>query len=151
MPKSVQKLVTDGYPRIASDLLGPLLDLLTLSREYCGGDMDKFLIVLVVAIRTTEHEDFAGLTPEQLTSGELAVFPGLGTNARSIAASTGIPKETVRRKVGDLVDAGWFVRRGHNLYFTACAYQALSPVRERLEKMAARHFEVVGALARAND
>lgn len=148
MSNTSLKLVSESYPLVANGLLRPLLDFMVLSREHCGGDADKFLIVLVVALRTTEHRDFAGYTPEQLSSGEVPVFPGLGTNARSIAASTGIPKETVRRKVADLVDAGWLFREGHNLYFTARAYRALAPVRESLERMAVRYHDIVAALRR---
>jgi hypothetical protein len=148
MPQELPKLVRESYPRIAEDLLAPLLDLMILSREHCGGDLEKFLIVLVVAIRTTEHKDFAGFSHEELISGKVPVFPSLGTNGRSIAASAGIPKETVRRKVAELVDAGWFVRRGHNLYFTAQAFQQLAPVRESIEELAVRYHEVVGELRR---
>ena len=139
-------MVADSYPRVATDLLTPILDLLRLAREHCGGDVDKFLVILVVALRTTKHRDFAKHTPEQLISGEVPVFPGLGTNARSIAASLGIPNETVRRKVCALVDAGWFVRRRSSLHFTVKAYQQLAPVREQIERMAVINYEVVAAL-----
>jgi hypothetical protein len=146
---SLIRLVEDSYPVIAKDLLNPLLELLLLSRDYCGGDVDKFLVLLVVGIRTTEHKAFAVYSQAELLSGDIEVFPGLGTNVRSIAASTGIPKETVRRKVAELVEAGWFAREGHNLYFTGKAYQALAPVREAVERLAVRYHDVVADLARA--
>lgn len=139
-------LIAGNYPVLAFDLLGPLTEVLRRSREICGGDIEKFMVILVVAIRTTEHADFARYTPAQLISGEVPVFPGLGTNVRSIADSIGAPKETVRRKVAELLDAGWFVREGNNLYFTAAAYQELAPVREAIEVMAARYYEVVAEL-----
>jgi hypothetical protein len=145
----LRRLVADNYPALAQGLLGPLLDMLTLSRATCGGDMDKFLIMLVVAIRTTAHQDFAGFTPEQLLSGEVPVFPTLGVNIQSIADSIGAPKETVRRKVAELVEAGWIERRGNDLHFTARAYQDLGGVRERLEGMAVRHCEIVQGLSEA--
>jgi len=145
---SLIRLVEDSYPVIAKDLLNPLLELLLLSRDYCSGDIDKFLVLLVVGVRTTEHQQFAGFTKAELMSGDIEVFPGLGTNARSIAASTGIPKETVRRKVAELVEAGWLARDGHNLYFTSRAFVALAPVRESVERLAVRYHDVVAALAR---
>ena len=101
----LRRLVADNYPPIARSLLQPLLHLLSTSREACGGDVDKFLIMLVIAIRTTEHEGFATYSQAQLLSGEIPIFPTLGTNVRSVADSTGTPKETVRRKVGELVKA----------------------------------------------
>jgi hypothetical protein len=143
------RLVAENYPTIALGLLGPLLDLLSSSREACGGDIDKFLIMLVVAVRTTAHKDFAAFTQKQLLSGEVPVFPSLGVNIQSIADSVRAPKETIRRKVTELVVAGWIERRGNELYFTARAYQDLAQVRERLEVMAVRHAEIVEGLVEA--
>jgi hypothetical protein len=56
--------------------------------------------MLSVAIRTTEHTAFATFSQAQLLSGEVPIFPTLGTNVRSIADSIGAPRETIRRKVG---------------------------------------------------
>ena len=139
----VAALVTEHYPAIARDLLGPLLDFLSLAREACGGDADKVLILLVIAIRTSEHEDFARYTQEQLTSGEVPVFPTLGTNVRSIADSVRAPKETIRRKVVELLETGWIDREDTELRFTALGYRELAKVRGAIERMAVRNFEVV--------
>lgn len=141
-------LVAENYPVIARSLLRPLLDLLSLSRDACGGDIDKFLIMLVVAVRTTEHGLFAGFSQAELLSGEIPVFPSLGTNVRSVAESIGVPKETVRRKVGQLAQAGWIARQGNELRFTALAYQQLAGVRVTIEQLAVRNFEVVAELLR---
>ncbi len=143
--------VAENYPAIAHDLLRPLLDLFSVARELCGGDTDKFLIMLVVANRTTEHKLFASYSQSQLLSGEVPVFPGLGTNVRSIAESIRAPRETVRRKVAELVAAGWIARRGTDLYFTATAYQQLAPARVAIEHLAVRNFEVVDGLFRRTD
>lgn len=45
-------------------------------------------------------------------------------NAYSIAAATGLPRETVRRKIGRLVELGWVTRRdnGH-LFVTSAALE----------------------------
>jgi hypothetical protein len=144
---ALQQLIARNYPALAQGLLGPLLDLLSLTREACGGDSDKFLIMLVVAIRTTAHKDFASYTSEQLDSGEVAVFPSLGINIQSIADSIGAPKETVRRKVTELVEAGWLARQGSELYLTGRAAADLTPAREQIEQMALRYHEIVEALA----
>ena len=141
-------LVAENYPAIAHGLLRPLLDLFSISREACGGDADKFLIMLVVAIRTTEHKLFATYRQEQLLSGEIPVFPSLGTNVRSVADSIRAPKETIRRKVAELVDAGWIARQGNELRFTTLAYQQLADVRVTIEHLAVRNFDVVTDLIR---
>ncbi|HEV2532595.1 hypothetical protein [Phenylobacterium sp.] len=149
-PKStratLEHLVAENYSTISLGLLSPLLDVLSLSREACGGDMDKFLIMLVVAIRTTGHKRFATYTREQLLSGEVPVFPSLGVNIQSIADSVGASKETIRRKVTELVKAGWIERQGNKLYFTAKAYRDFEKVRERIGKMSVRHHQVVEQL-----
>jgi len=147
-PDAIRRMVAENYPAIARSLLRPLLRLLSLSREACGGDVEKFLIMLVIAMRTTEHEGFAAYSQAQLLSGEVPVFPTLGTNVRSIAESTGTPKETVRRKVSELVEAGWISRAGNELRFTAVAYQDLAGVRVAIEDLALSNFRVVADLAR---
>lgn len=144
----LRALVADNYPAVARSLLRPLLHLLSLSRAACGGDVDKFLIMLVIAIRTTEHEGFATSSQAQLLSGEIPVFPTLGTNVRSVAESTGTPKETVRRKVGELIEAGWIARERNELRFTVLAYRELSGVRVAIEELAVSNFQVVADLTR---
>jgi hypothetical protein len=146
--KALLKLVSENYPTLARSLLEPLFELLSLSREACGGDLEKFLIMVVVAIRTTEHELFATLSPEQLLSGEIPVFPTLGTNVRSVADSMRAPKETVRRKVGELVEAGWIAREGNELRFTVLAYRQLAQARVAIERLAVRNYELVDDLIR---
>jgi CRP-like cAMP-binding protein len=146
--EALRHLVADNYPAIARSLLRPLLHLLSLSRAACAGDVEKFLIMLVIAIRTTEHEGFATYSQAQLLSGEIPIFPTLGTNVRSVAESIGTPKETVRRKVGELIEAGWISRDGNELRFTAVAYQQLAGVRVAIEDLAVSNFQVVANLAR---
>jgi hypothetical protein len=144
------QLVAAHYPSVASELLKPLLELLLASRRACGGDVDKFLILLVVATRVAEHPEFAALTPHHLAEAEVETLPSRGTNVRSIADSTDIPKETVRRKVSELIEAGWLERRGRDLTLTSRAYQMLSPVRQKIELLAARNWQTAsGLLARA--
>jgi hypothetical protein len=139
--------VASEYPQIATELLEPLTRLLQLARTYCDGDIDKFLVVMVIALRTTQHPDFRAARPEQIVSGEMPILPSLGVNIRSIADSLGVPKETVRRKVQELIEAEWAVRLDGFLYFKAKGYADLAPVREELEMMAVRYYEVVAQLS----
>jgi hypothetical protein len=39
----------ENYPKVASDMLRPLLNVFTAAREVCDGDIDKFVILLVLA------------------------------------------------------------------------------------------------------
>ena len=140
-----KRLLSELHPRVAYDLLRPLADLLSVARDVCG-DVDKFLIILAVGVRTAGHPDFKDLTQADLQEGRAPVLPSLGTNLRSIAASVGIPKETTRRKVGELYDAGWLVRAGRDVRFTARGYQELAPVRERIDALALRYAALVDAI-----
>ena len=79
-------------------------------------------------------------------SGDIPVFPSLPISVRSVAEILGLPRETIRRKVTELADAGWLAREHGRLYFTAAAYQQLAPIREEIEGLAARYYEVVAAL-----
>jgi hypothetical protein len=146
MRDDLRRLTAERYPAIAANLLSPLLQLLMVSRGRCGGDIDRFLIMLVVGVRTAQHPDFAKCDPEQLFSGDMPVFPSLGINARSIADSIGAPRESIRRKVGELIDQGWLFRQGNRLYFTAQAYRALAPVQEQIENLAILNYETIKAL-----
>lgn len=147
--ETLSKLVADNYPPIALSLLRPLFELFRLSRSACDGDAEKFLIMLVIAVRTTEHHEFGTYSQAQLLSGEVPVFPSLGTNVQSIADSIDAPRETVRRKVCELVEAGWIAREGNDLRFTALAYRRLAAVRVAIEQQAVRNFEVVARVLRA--
>lgn len=140
-------LISETYPAQATRLLSPLLELLTIGRSVCKGDLDKLLILVAIAIRTTEHKEFQALTQEQLMSGEVPVFPSLGINIQSVADSIGAPKESVRRKVTELVDLGWIDRQGGDLRFTVEGYRELSPVRQRLEAMAVENHALVTEIA----
>ena len=142
---ALRRLVSENYPQIAANLLEPLFDVMRLAREACGGDMDKAFIILVVAIRTAGHPDFSSYTKEQLETGSVHL-PSLGTNVRSIADSLGAPRETVRRKVRELVEAGWIAQEHHELSYTPQAAKQLSAVRSSVEQMAVKNFETVAGL-----
>lgn len=146
MPRRRKRLLTELYPKVATELLTPLVQLLTVARDICGGDVDKFLIILVVAIRTTQHPAFKDFSQADLLAGKVPVMPSLGTNMRSVAASVGIPKETARRKLAEIYEAGWLVREGRDIRFTGRGYQELAPVREAIEALALRYAEVVEGL-----
>jgi hypothetical protein len=131
---------------LAKRLLKPLLRLINASRETCGGDADKFMILLSVAIRTAEHPDFATLKLEQIDSGTVAWLPSLALNIRSIADSMSMPRETTRRKVSELVSAGWLVRNNASIQMTTQGYRELAPVWQGLKVLAASYWQLVSEL-----
>lgn len=134
------------YPELAVELLQPLLHFLIVARDLLGGDAEKILIMLVVSIRTKQHPEFVEHTTAELTSGEIPVLPSLGVNVRSIAESTGIAKETVRRKVAELVEAGFLVRVESDFRYSSEGYAAVAPAREALERLALRNYQAVARI-----
>lgn len=142
--KTLLDLVFRESPPRMNELLAPMVELFTGAREAFGGDLDKFLILTVVAIRAASHPQFARTIAQARAGGPPATpFPSLGVNIQSIADSLGAPKETIRRKVADMVDAGWIERRGNQLHLTALAYQVHEPVRDLMRLMFVRHYETV--------
>ncbi|TFU06283.1 hypothetical protein EUV02_04585 [Polymorphobacter arshaanensis] len=104
------------------------LRILVELRQVFGNDLDKIMILAVIGQQMLGEPQFQTSRFEQLGN----VIPPLSqerlTNIGSIAAATGIPRESVRRKVDELVKAGWVVRgaNGH-LVVDAQASSDLSP------------------------
>ncbi|RAK50837.1 hypothetical protein [Phenylobacterium deserti] len=146
MRNLVVDLLAEQYPAVAKDLLNPLAELMQVARKACGDDADKFLILLVIGVRTAQDQRFSELTNDELENNPVGVLPSLGTNTRSISDSTGIPKETVRRKLTELTQAGWIVREGNDLLLTCKAYQELVTVRDSIRSLAIRNWETVSGL-----
>ena len=146
VPDTRKGLLAELHPKIAFDLLQPLIELFSVARSVCGGDPDKFLILLVVGVRTAAHPAFKRFSQADLQAGSVPVMPSLGTNMGSIAASLGIPKETTRRKLAELYETGWLVRAGSDVRLTAKGYQELAPVRERIQALALRNADLIDAV-----
>jgi DNA-binding MarR family transcriptional regulator len=146
MRETLLPLLRERYPKIAKDLLGGLLEVLSAARAATDGDLDKFLVFLVIAMRTVEDRRFAELQFDEVLSGEVATYPSLHTNIRSIADSTGIPKETVRRKVASLIADGWVVRETNDLSITPLASQHITAAREPLLRLVAMGYQILNGL-----
>src|SRR5262249_5316969 len=116
--KSLLDELQQQDPQFPDLLLKPLLNYLLMAREVVSGDLDLNIILLVIAIRTIEHPEFRQLSEGGLIE-KVPVLPTLGVNALSLSESLGITRETVRRKVAELVQKGWLARRGSNLHFTS--------------------------------
>lgn len=146
MDSPLKPLMRRRYPHLAKDLLAPMLDALNVGRASCGGDLDKLLIILVVAMRTAEDRRVLDIDPQDVARGAIDVYPSLSTNVRSISDSTGIPKESVRRKVTALVEEGWIHRQDHALSLAPHASRMLTDFREQLFDLALRYHQTVAGL-----
>jgi len=88
-------------------LLTRLMEVWRLGRY----DADNALIIVAVIAITSEKLIRAGLTETQRSLEEYLPLSRLqGCNVSSIAAATGINRETVRRRVRKLMDEGALIR-----------------------------------------
>lgn len=92
-------LWVEGHLRVLSGL-----------RQAFGNDMDKVMVLAAIGQQMLNDPAMAGLPLRPDTAMPVEVPPSRLTNAGSIAAALGIPRESVRRKVNELVTAGWVVR-----------------------------------------
>lgn len=81
--------------------------LLIECRRCFDGDMDQLLILSVIGDRTLGTARAKGLNYADFLEGKRAVGIPRRINTQSVADSTGIPRETVRRKIRRLIERGW--------------------------------------------
>jgi hypothetical protein len=134
--------LAEHVARLALPINEPLVHYLVVGRELCR-DLESLLILLVIIQRANRHPDFARLAPAELAAGRVRRLPALAANLQSISESTGIPRETVRRKVCRLVEIGWVAREGANLRFTPEGYCRITPLRDAASRMAASITDAV--------
>jgi len=82
------------------------LKLLTELREVFQGDLDAMIVLCAISVDT----DGTGWRETLLASKSLERTTVKGTNTQSIAHTTRIPRETVRRKLSAMQEKGWIFR-----------------------------------------
>ncbi len=148
MRRTVEELLFENYGELADPILTPLLDWLLAVRSHFSDDLDLFLIFIVVAIRTTGDPRAQAIHFPDVGRGEVPEYPSLLTNTRSIAASTGIPYETTRRKVEQLLASDWIERRQGGLALTVKASEQFGESRRTLFTLVAAYHSLVERLLR---
>jgi hypothetical protein len=115
----MEEQIKENFGKIWPAHVGNLTRFLVSCRRVFDGDFDMFLILAVIGDCTysQQHAD-PSQNYEAFKAGQLKATPPVNINIRSIAEYTGIPRETVRRKINQLVEKGW-VKRGANDYLTA--------------------------------
>lgn len=137
------ELIARHYGDVHPAILRHLLQWTLLMRESFDGDLDLMLVLAVIGDRTIQDAQFRTLGYHEMLSAS-PVKPRVPlTNRKSIADSTGIPRETVRRKVATLLARGWIAEMPDgSLAPTRGASEALGPV-------TLRSFEILGQLGEA--
>lgn len=99
-------------------------------RQTCDGDIDLFVVLCVVGERTfSQRNARPEMTYQQWSDATAQLIKAENINAQSIAEFSGIPRETVRRKLQVLIAKGWIERDGQGFVrATAKAKSELEPL-----------------------
>jgi DNA-binding MarR family transcriptional regulator len=103
--------ITKDFGRIWPVHLAAFTRLLIQLRGHFDGDLDLLLVLAVIGDRTRPEEWSPELlTYRQLTRPRAEEHFQVPINIQSVADYSGIPRETVRRKVKRLEELGWIKR-----------------------------------------
>lgn len=81
---------------------------------------------------------------DTVLAGEIPALQGRYTNIESIAATSGIPRETVRRKIAELEKLGWVRRNpGGDIELTGLPAQRLDGITRITMDLLASVFETI--------
>jgi DNA-binding MarR family transcriptional regulator len=100
-----------GFGRIFPTHVSAMAELFVVLRRTFDGDLDAVLILAVIGDRKFSRRDpSAELSLERLGSTRTVDVEAPAINVSSISDYTGIPRESVRRKVAKLIEQGWVER-----------------------------------------
>jgi DNA-binding MarR family transcriptional regulator len=103
--------VMSAFGKIWPTHVASLTRYIIACRKSFDGDLDLFLVLAVIGDRTfSERHADPNLSYDEFKSAGRPVTPPIDINLRSIAAFSGIPRETVRRKIAELESRGWITR-----------------------------------------
>jgi DNA-binding MarR family transcriptional regulator len=121
--------VRANFGRIWPAHVGSLTRFLIECRAALDGDLDMFLVLAVIGDRTfSQRKVDPAMTFAEFQASTTQTAPE-DINVRSIAEFSGIPRETVRRKVAELVERGWVAKKDDGfLVATAQAKAELEPL-----------------------
>lgn len=106
-------------------------ELLVALRRHFGGDLDRMLVLAIIGSRTLARGRIEGMSYDRFMSFDRPDEAPAPINLQSIAEFSGIPRETVRRKLRDLERLGWIIRRDNGyLIATVQATRDLTPATE---------------------
>lgn len=118
--------------------------LLVALRRQFDGDLDAMLVLLVVSLGTSRADWQQSLLGDWSPGARLT-----STNTQSIAEATGIPRESVRRKLEGLRAKGWVAR--HESGYWAPTHRAAEDLRPATFESIAYLRSVIAAGVAARD
>lgn len=119
-------LLHDNFGKLHASHVAALTRHLVECRNAFGGDLDLFLVMTIIGERTfTARNAPDAMTHDDFLQGSVSDLEPAAINLQSIADYSGIPRETVRRKVETLLAMGW-IARDHNRFMTVTDKAKLS-------------------------
>jgi hypothetical protein len=144
MSSLMEERVRANFGKIWPVHVGSLTQFLIECRRTFDGDLDLFLVLAVIGDRTfSQRRANPALDFAAFQSREREQTPPEDINVRSIADFSGIPRETVRRKVAQLLEKGWVTRNDDG--FITASRQATAEL-EPLTKTSIRYIARMMAL-----
>lgn len=109
------RTVRDHYLNVWPTILEPWTEYLVAARKSFDGDIDSMIILAVIGQMTMARygdlqKDGRVVGYDDLVCPEMRSALSKPINAESVSLYTGIPRETVRRKVGRLIEKGWVAK-----------------------------------------
>jgi hypothetical protein len=108
----VERLFRSDFPRYQTIWVEEHLRLMLALRRFVANDLDKIIILAVIGQQQLSDPTRPPAAYAPSDEAPPPVYSARFTNVDRISAATGIPRESVRRKVNELIEAGWVVRIG---------------------------------------
>ena len=108
----VEGLFRSNFYRYQAIWVEEHLRLMKALRAHFGNDMDKIMIMAAIGQQQLRDPAQPKRAYAPAKDGPLTGDPQRFTNVDRLAAATGIPRESVRRKVNELIEVGWVERVG---------------------------------------
>lgn len=100
-----------NFGRVHARHVASLTRHLVACRDAFDGDLDLFLVLTIIGERCFTPENApSGMSHGEFLERSVRTVRPAAINAQSIADFSGIPRETVRRKIEILIAKGWIER-----------------------------------------
>lgn len=112
----VRLIYQDRFPDAQGAWVEGFLRLMVELRRVFGNDLDKVIILSAIGQQLLRDARLPSRTYDEWIDEPLVALPDKATNIDALARATGIPRESVRRKVNELIASELVVRNdGHRL------------------------------------
>ena len=151
-PIAMEKLVRTKFGKIWPVHVASMTQFLIECRRHFDGDLDMFVVLAVIGDRTFSQRMANPLIDFETFQTAQVLTPPEDINLRSIADFSGIPRETVRRKINQLADKGWIERKSDGfIVATQKAKEELEPLTITSIKYVARMMALFEDISRTRD